>query len=305
MLRSKSIGEVEGAEILANSLYQLGEELELSQLGSRVLGEKKTSGVVWGVLGSVFSLVKEHEAAIKMLRRGIQISPYRSTLYSMLGYEYVAREKLDKAQEALTKALELNPRNYAALWLAGNIAINQEEWQTGYSYLSRAVEVNGRHQGLKVSLGECCVGLGMKAEARLLFEAVGGGTAGILGLFEKGKLDYEEQKYSKAKEALEKAKILAPREAGIHFLLAKTYARLREDGGKIICAFDAALELSRDTKETAHIKATMESMGVGITAGRRINLMTGAKSGMVTRAVAAGAGGRRLSGGVRNSVSRQ
>jgi anaphase-promoting complex subunit 3 len=260
-----------------------------------VLGEKKTTGSVWVVLGSAFSLTKDHEAAIKMFRRGVQVAPFKSSIYSMLAYEYVAREKLDKAQDALARALELNPRNYAALWLAGNISINQEEWQAGYSYLGRAVEVNSKHAGLRVSLGQCCVGLGLLGEAKGLYDkmfdgagaAGGSGVAVIAALYEKAKMDFEGKRFSQAKEALEKAKALAPKEPGIHFLLGRVYAALNEDVAKIMCAFDAALELSRDSKEAAAVKTAIEELG------GRVRANVGASIGVPGRRSIP----RRISGG--------
>ena len=84
----------------------------------------------------------------------------------------------------------------------------------------------------------------------------------MIGLFEKGKLRFESERYDKANEALEKAKSPAPREAGIHFLLGLVYAATHEDVGKVMCAFDAARELAKDGKEAAAVKADIDALRV-------------------------------------------
>lgn len=66
--------------------------MELSYLAQRVVefAEGRGSPEAWCAVGNCFSLQKEHEAALKVFQRAIQVDPEFTYAYTLCGYEYVA-----------------------------------------------------------------------------------------------------------------------------------------------------------------------------------------------------------------------
>ena len=68
----------------------------------------------WCASGNCLALERDHESAIKMFQRAIQLDERFSYAYTLLGLEYMAIDDLEKAQDAYNRATALNPRDYRA-----------------------------------------------------------------------------------------------------------------------------------------------------------------------------------------------
>ena len=54
--------------------------------------------------------LQEHDVAIRFFQRAIQIDPYFTYAYTLLGHEYVLTEELDKAIACFRNAVRLDAR---------------------------------------------------------------------------------------------------------------------------------------------------------------------------------------------------
>ena len=251
-------------EIHSSVLWQLRRELELAQLAARALNLRKTNAATWVTLGNCFSLQKDNDAAVKFFRRATQICPTHSSAYAVLGLELAAREKLDKAQESFSRSVALNPRNYVAWWGQGNVLMSQEEYSSAYAHYSRAAELNRHSSALQASLGVAAAALNSPGDAKTHFSASAAmNPENVFALYNCGQIELAQGKLDSAKEYLEKAKALAPKEPAVHFLLGKVFASNGEDPNKALCAFDAALDLHKESKDQHIVRQSIDALQPG------------------------------------------
>lgn len=101
-------------EIYSTDLWHLQKETLLSSLAQDLMQYHKMSPITWCVAGNCFSVLKEHNTAIKFFNRAIQIDPEFSYSYTLLGHELVYTEELEKALSCYRKAILKDPRHYNA-----------------------------------------------------------------------------------------------------------------------------------------------------------------------------------------------
>ena len=251
-------------ELHSSVLWQLRKELELAQLSARVLqlNTKSSSSLV--VVGNAFSCSRDHDTAIKFLKRATLIDPGSANAHALLGLEYKAREKLDKAQESFDKALSCDPRCVTAWWGAGCVYAAQEEWAAAYAQFQRAVAINPTSGALRTSLASSAAAMGIPEEAREGYGvALGLNPDNAFALFSAAQLEINDENLLAARSLMEKARALAPKEPAVHFLMGRVLAGQGDLSGAL-CAYDAALDLGgKEGKTEAHlIRASIEQLRV-------------------------------------------
>ena len=90
-------GSFRGLEYYSTALWHLGERLELGNLAHQVLEENRQRPEAWCVVGNCHSIEHEHDLAIKCFKRAIQLDSGLVYAYTLIGHEFVALEKYDKA----------------------------------------------------------------------------------------------------------------------------------------------------------------------------------------------------------------
>ena len=74
----------------------------------------KLSPHAWVVVKNCFSLQKEHESALLLFKRSIQINPYYTHACTLSGNEHVSNEDLDNSTLSFRNALRIDTRHYYA-----------------------------------------------------------------------------------------------------------------------------------------------------------------------------------------------
>lgn len=69
----------------------------------------------WVVLGNLFSLRKDHNQALRLFERALQLDPAFTYAYTLSGHEYCAAEELDKGLTCYRNAHRIDPRHYQAM----------------------------------------------------------------------------------------------------------------------------------------------------------------------------------------------
>ncbi len=66
--------------------------------------------------------------------------------------DYLSSDQFEDAVRNCDRALEIRPNSTEALYLRGQIAVEQEDWQTAIDHMERAVEQDGSHEAALQSL---------------------------------------------------------------------------------------------------------------------------------------------------------
>jgi len=62
-------------------------------------------------IANSFSLQKEHQTAIKCLKRAIQLHPNSAYAHNLIGYEYISEEDMEKGLDSFRTAVRIDPRH--------------------------------------------------------------------------------------------------------------------------------------------------------------------------------------------------
>lgn len=101
-------------EIYSTVLWHLRKEVELSFLAHEILDLDRLAPQSWCIIANCFSLQREHDQALKCIRRAIQLNPNFAYAYTLEGHEYVANEEYERAQTSFRNAMRVDMRHYNA-----------------------------------------------------------------------------------------------------------------------------------------------------------------------------------------------
>ncbi|CAJ1439435.1 unnamed protein product, partial [Effrenium voratum] len=249
-----------GLEYYSSALWHLRRDVELCRLAQQCLQWDRLKPQVWCVVGNCFSLQKEHDAAVKLFKRAIQVDSTFTYAYTLCGHEFVASEKIDKAVAMYENAVRLDPRHYNAWWGLGNIYHRQEEHENAKYHFDKALQVNASNSVLRCYQGMVLSSLSKPQEALEKFDqAAQAEPQNGMAYFQKACVLFSLERYEEALADLKKVRCLAPKEASVHFQLGKVYMKLQKDR-KALFHFNIAMDLNRDSKDYHTIKTNIEKL---------------------------------------------
>jgi protein O-GlcNAc transferase len=103
-------------------------------------------------------------------RRGLVSSPLDSICYSNLGYVLGELGRSAESQQMLRKAVELNPADFDALYMLGNLARARGEWLEAIAHYRAALDVNADFEVCRRKLCVLLAQTGQFHEARDVME---------------------------------------------------------------------------------------------------------------------------------------
>lgn len=110
---------LQGLEVYSTVLWHLRKEAELSHLAQDAVTLDRWAPQTWCVAGNCFSLQGEHEHAIKLIKRAIQLDSYFTYAHTLCGHEHFANENLDSALSCFRQAIAIDERHYNAWYGIG------------------------------------------------------------------------------------------------------------------------------------------------------------------------------------------
>ncbi len=122
----------------------------------------------WREKGNAFLGENNLLQAENCYRNGVNADPSDAICYSNLGYVLCELGQSAEAREALLKAVELNPADFDAHYMLGNLARDSEEWLEAIKYYRSALTEN---PGFELCRRDLCVSLahaGQVEEARVV-----------------------------------------------------------------------------------------------------------------------------------------
>ncbi|KAF2073370.1 hypothetical protein CYY_005315 [Polysphondylium violaceum] len=252
---------LEGTEIYSTTLWHLKEEIELGYLAHQLVEFDRLSPFSWCVVGNCFSLQKDHENALKIFKRAIQLDPMFTYAYTLSGHEYLSNDELDNALNAYRLAVKIDPRHYNSWYGIGLIHYRQEKYELAEYYFRKALSINGNSSVLY-----CYLGMTMQARSKQL-EALEALKKSIKlqpkNAFAKFKLAsflFNLGQYQDVVTELMEFKENAPKETPIYILLGKAYKNLGQLDKALDC-LTTALDLDHH-KNSNYIRSIIDRLHV-------------------------------------------
>ncbi|XP_067120824.1 cell division cycle protein 27 homolog isoform X1 [Centruroides vittatus] len=218
---------VKGIEYYSTALWHMQQEVALSGLAQELTEFDKEAAETWCTAGNCFSLQKEHETAIKFLKRSIQIDPDFVYAYTLLGHEHVLTEEMDRAIHCFRNALKIDIRHYNAWYGVGMIYYKQEKFTLAETHFKRALAINPQSSILMCHIGVVQHALKkMDASLATLNKAIAMDPKNPLCKFHRASVYFSLDRHQDALRELEELKELVPKESLVYFLIGKVHKKL-------------------------------------------------------------------------------
>jgi anaphase-promoting complex subunit 3 len=219
----------EGMAIFSTLLWLSRKESLLSSLAQDLVDCEKMSAPSWCAMANCFSLQKEHDLAIKFLKRAIQLQPDFVYAYTLLGHEYVFTEELDLALSCFRSALRYNERHYNAWYGIGMVYYKQEKFNLAEQHYKLAIKIHPKSSILLCHLAVTQHELGKHEQAlETVHKAIELDPKNGLCKYQKARFLMSLDKVREALEELEQLKRIVPKDYLVYFLIGKAHQQLDE-----------------------------------------------------------------------------
>ncbi|CAE5967487.1 unnamed protein product [Arabidopsis arenosa] len=251
---------LEGMDTYSTVLYHLKEEMRLGYLAQELISVDRLSPETWCAVGNCYSLRKDHDTALKMFQRAIQLNERFTYAHTLCGHEFAALEEFEDAERCYRKALGIDTRHYNAWYGLGMTYLHQEKFEFAQHQFQLALQINPRSSVIMCYYGIALHESKRNDEALMMMEkAVLTDAKNPLPKYYKATILNSLGDYHKAVKVLEELKECAPQESSVHALLGKIYNQLKQYD-KAVLHFGIALDLSPSPSDAVKIKTCMERL---------------------------------------------
>lgn len=224
----------EDMEIYSTVLWHLKRETDLAFLAHELVDSSWKSPEAWCVLGNSWSLMRDHEQALRCFKRATQLNPKFAYAFTLQGHEHVMNEEYDKALTSYRHAMAVDRRHYNAYYGVGKVYEKMGNYDKAFIHFEAASKINPTNAVLLGLMGSVVDKKGNKALALAYFKkAIELDPKSALTRFKKARCLMTMGNMEDALEELKILKDLAPDEAMVHFLLGKLYKSIRQKGASV------------------------------------------------------------------------
>lgn len=128
----------------ARQNFDSGSYSRAKRICERVLAGDATNSDAYDILGCIELQRGRHALAIPLLEKACAFDRTNADKWSCLGFCHQAIRQLDQALEAYAKALNLNPKNYIALFGTGASLAIKGDMKKGEKYLVKAIGISNQ-----------------------------------------------------------------------------------------------------------------------------------------------------------------
>ncbi|KAI0982606.1 hypothetical protein GJ496_006871 [Pomphorhynchus laevis] len=221
---------LESMSIYSSALWHLRAHDDLVHL-AQVLSEITLQHPdVWCVVGNHFSISRDHDFAIQMFKRAIQLDPNFAYAYALLGNEYVVSDNHELATSCFRILLHIDIRDYRAWYGLGSICFAREKYQLALLYFQRALDVNPSSTILMCHVAVTQHVRGFTSEAlTILTKAVSIDANNSLCRFHRAGMLYTIHNFEGAIKELKVLEELVPNESLVFHMFARVYRKLKNE----------------------------------------------------------------------------
>eukprot|EP00924_Labyrinthula_sp_SR-Ha-C_P008044 maker-scaffold_11-snap-gene-1.50-mRNA-1 protein AED:0.01 eAED:0.01 QI:0/0/0.5/1/1/1/2/60/607 len=105
---------LDGMDTFSDMLLVTNSKKDLGYLAHLALKADQFSPITSHIIGNFCSMTLNHEKAISYFGRALRLAPEKSSLYIMMGQEYMEIKEVDLSLKYYLKAGEIDPSNYKA-----------------------------------------------------------------------------------------------------------------------------------------------------------------------------------------------
>jgi tetratricopeptide (TPR) repeat protein len=122
------------------------------------------------MLGAMYDEAKEKTRVVEQMRKAIELNPKNAAALNYLGYTYAeSGQQLDEAESLIRRALELEPDDGFFVDSLGWVYYQRGDFKTAIKHLERAVDLAGEDPTVIEHLGDAYQGGGRVPEALRAF----------------------------------------------------------------------------------------------------------------------------------------
>lgn len=142
-------------QFYSSTLWHLRDTKALGTLTKHLMGANAQSDIAWICYGNYASLKKETSTSIKAFQRAIELNKDNANAHTLLAYEYLGTDELQKAVDSFLLSYKLFP-SYKALFGISLAAMKQRQWEKAEKYLRKALDLNPTNSVIWYYLGMVC-----------------------------------------------------------------------------------------------------------------------------------------------------
>ena len=177
---------------------------------------------------NIYSKKDNHEAAIILLKRALELAEGSADIYSLLGMEYLFMDDFEMAKENFMKCVTVDQQDYSSLYNVVYCFEFLEDYEGAIVYLNEYLERNPYCQVAWHQLGKQYFTEQMFQEALAAFDfAIISDDTFIGAYFEKGKVLEKMGKYEEAIENYETTVKIEDPTSHAYLRLGKCYEKLK------------------------------------------------------------------------------
>lgn len=148
---------------------------------------------------NIYSKKDNHEAAVALLERALELSRESFDIYSLLGMEYLFMDDFERAKKNFMRCVSFDPHDYSSLYNVVYCYEFLEDYDGAIGYLNDYLEINPYSQVAWHQLGKQYMVKEMLEESLAAFDfAIISDDEFIGAYFEKGKVLEKMGKYNEA-----------------------------------------------------------------------------------------------------------
>lgn len=262
----------------STALWHTKDGVILASLAAQALKQTPVPAGAWVAAGNSASLQHDYDRALSLFRRAVRTAPRDANAHTLVGHELASKEDYDGALRAFRAALAVDERCYPALYGIAQVLHKQEQYLLAVRHYRAALAIHPRNAFLHYHLAltfaasaahERTRGNGAPAANDLLpaleqlDEACRLDAKNPVAAFERAKMLAAVGRTRDARAALVRLRDAMPREAEVHYELARLD---RQTGDYASAARCIVLALSFDPKERKY-KKEQEALNVAIAQG--------------------------------------
>ncbi len=260
----------------STALWHTKDAVALTALAARAMRLAPVPATAWVAAGNCASLQRDGDAALKYFRKAARAAPHSAYAHTLVGHELSAKEEFDGALSAFRSAIAADERCYPALYGIAQVLHKQEQYLLSERHYRAALSIHPRNAFLHYHLALC---LAAKAAADYAKSHAARGVSSSMrtaapaadlvpaldeinkacdldpenpvAAFERAKMLAAVGRARDARTALIQLRDAMPREAEVHYELARLDRQL---GDHAAAMRSITLALSFDPKERKYKK---------------------------------------------------
>ncbi len=179
---------------------------------------------------NIFSKKDNHEAAVNLLNKALELSEDSFDIYSLLGMEYLFMDDFEMAKVHFMRCLDFDDQDYSSLYNVIYCFEFLEDYDGAIHYLNEYLERNPYCQVAWHQLGKQYVTKEMYKEAQAAFDfAIYSDDTFIGAYFEKGKVLEQLGRYDEAIENYETTITIEDPTSHAYLRMGVCHEKLRND----------------------------------------------------------------------------